>query len=102
MRCRTHLVKMCEHDGFTPKLAHTTDDMVVMQALVAAGTGVATIPGLAFRAHRHPALTVTKLHTPDRQIYAAVFGELSDPPATRAMLDALSSAAKDLDRMDPR
>src|SRR6185436_19674502 len=36
-RCRSHLVEMCEEAGFAPRLAYTTDDMVVMQSLVAAG-----------------------------------------------------------------
>ena len=48
-RCRRHLVEMCEQAGFSPTLASTTDDMVVMQSLVAAGMGVTTIPGLALR-----------------------------------------------------
>ena len=43
-RCRSHLVEMCEGAGFSPRLAYTTDDMVVMQSLVAAGMGVTTIP----------------------------------------------------------
>jgi DNA-binding transcriptional LysR family regulator len=96
VRCRAHLVEMCEEAGFTPKLAYTTDDMVVMQELVAAGMGVTTIPGLALRAHHHPAVTATKLHTPSRQIHAATYGEPPDAPATVALLDALSTAAEDL------
>ncbi len=101
VRCRAHLVEMCEGAGFTPRLAYTTDDMVVMQELVAAGMGVTTIPGLALRAHRHPAVTATKLRTPSRQIHAATFGEPPDPPATLALLDALSTAAHDLALTDP-
>jgi DNA-binding transcriptional LysR family regulator len=92
-RCRSHLVDMCEHAGFSPRLAYTTDDMVVMQSLVAAGMGVTTIPGLALDAHRHPAITATRLPDPARQIYAATYGDPPDPPATAALVAALTQAA---------
>src|SRR5215207_5567196 len=88
-RCRSHLVDMCEQVGFSPRLAYTTDDMVVMQSLVAAGMGVTTIPGLALHAHRHPAITATRLPVPPRQIYAATYGQPPDPPATAALVTAL-------------
>jgi DNA-binding transcriptional LysR family regulator len=92
-RCRSHLVELCERAGFSPRLAYTTDDMVVMQSLVAAGMGVTTIPGLALRAHRHPAITATRLPVPPRQIFAATYGEPPDPPATAALVAALLRAA---------
>jgi DNA-binding transcriptional LysR family regulator len=95
-RCRTHLVEMCERAGFAPRLAYTTDDMVVMQSIVAAGMGVTTIPGLALRAHRHPAITATRLPVPPRRIYAATYGAPPDPPATAALVAALSRAAASL------
>lgn len=91
-RCRSHLVEMCDKAGFSPNLACTTDDMVVMQSLVAAGMGVTTIPGLALRAHRHPAVTATRLPVPPRRVYAATYGEPPDPPATAALLAALTDA----------
>jgi DNA-binding transcriptional LysR family regulator len=92
-RCRSHLVQMCEDAGFSPRLAYTTDDMVVMQTLVAADLGVTTIPGLALRAHRHPAITATRLAAAPRQIYAATYGDPPDPPATAALVAALTQAA---------
>jgi DNA-binding transcriptional LysR family regulator len=100
-RCRSHLVKMCLDAGFSPHLAYTTDDMVVMQSLVAAGMGVTTIPGLALHAHQHPAITATRLPTPPRRIYAATYGEPPDPPATAALLAALTHAATTLDSRGP-
>lgn len=92
-RCRLHLVELCEDAGFSPRLVSTTDDMVVMQSLVVAGMGVTTIPGLALRAHRHPAITATRLDVPPRQIYAATYGDPPDPPATAALVRALTEAA---------
>jgi DNA-binding transcriptional LysR family regulator len=100
-RCRGHLVELCEQAGFSPRLVSTTDDMVVMQSLVAAGMGVTTIPGLALQAHRHPAISVTRLKVPPRQIYAATYGDPPDPPATAALVAALTDAASTIASAGP-
>jgi len=92
-RCRTHLLSMCAGVGFEPTIGYTSDDMVVMQALVAAGLGVTTIPGLALRAHRTEGIVANELPGPGRHIYAATYGEPPDPPATTALLAALAEAA---------
>ena len=91
-RCRAHLVDLCRKAGFEPAIRYTTDDMVLMQALVGAGLGVTTIPGLALRAHRLDTVTATALPGATRHVYAATYGEPPDPPATRALLDALLGA----------
>src|ERR1700716_3259371 len=39
-RCRSHLLSLCADEGFEPRIGYTSDDMVVMQALGAAGVGV--------------------------------------------------------------
>jgi len=92
-RCRAHLVDLCREAGFEPAIRYTTDDMVLMQALVGAGLGVTTIPGLALRAHRHDGVTATRLPEATRHVFVATYGQPPDPPATRALLDALSAAA---------
>ncbi|HEY6744239.1 MAG TPA: LysR family transcriptional regulator [Mycobacteriales bacterium] len=91
-RCRLHLVEMCAQAGFSPRIACVSDDMVVIQSLVAAGMGVATIPGLALRSARVPGVTTTELASSARHIYAATYGEPPDPPATAAVLAALTAA----------
>jgi DNA-binding transcriptional LysR family regulator len=68
--------------------------MVVMQAWVAAGLGVATQTGLSLRAHRIEGVVVTELPGYERHIYAATYGEPPDPPATAALLAALAEAAR--------
>jgi DNA-binding transcriptional LysR family regulator len=88
-RCRGHLLDLCARDGFTPHIAYSTDDMVVMQAMVAAGLGVTTIPGLALRAHRAAGVHATEIPASTRHVYAATYGEPPDPPATTAVLAAL-------------
>jgi DNA-binding transcriptional LysR family regulator len=92
-RCRSHLLSMCADVGFEPTIGFTSDDMVVMQALVAAGLGVTTLPGLALRAHRTEGIVANELAGPGRHIYAATYGEPPDPPATTALLAALAEAA---------
>src|SRR5215210_6028392 len=92
-RCRSHLLALCAEEGFEPRIGYVSDDMVVMQELVAAGLGVTTIPGLALRAHRAEGLVASKLPGPQRHVYAATYGEPPDPPAVVALLAALGEAA---------
>jgi DNA-binding transcriptional LysR family regulator len=88
-RCRSYLLWQCEAAGFTPKIAFTTDDFVAVQALVAAGLGVTTLPGLALRAARHPGIQATPLPGAFRQVFAMTYGEPPDPPAVARLLDVL-------------
>src|ERR671914_470313 len=60
-RCRSHLLSMCTDAGFDPRIGYSSDDMVVMQALVAAGLGVATQTGLSLRAHHIEGVVATEL-----------------------------------------
>ena len=92
-RCRGHLLSVCAEAGFDPRIGYSSDDMVVMQAWVAAGLGVATQTGLSLRAHHIDGVVATELPGTMRYIYAATFGEPPDPPATAALLDALTDAA---------
>jgi DNA-binding transcriptional LysR family regulator len=92
-RCRSHLIALCAEEGFAPDIAYTSDDMVVMQSLVAAGMGVTTIPGLALRAHRVKGIVATELPGADRHVFAATYGDPPDPPATAALLAALAEVA---------
>jgi DNA-binding transcriptional LysR family regulator len=97
-RCRINLVTQCSLAGFTPKIAFTTDDYVAVQALVAAGLGVATLPDLALRAARHPGIRATELPGARRHVYALQYGEPPDSPAALRLIDALSTVASAADR----
>jgi DNA-binding transcriptional LysR family regulator len=92
-RCRSHLLSMCADAGFDPRIGYSSDDMVVMQALVRAGLGVTTQTGLSLRAHHVDGVIATELPGWERHIYAATYGEPPDPPATAALVDALAQAA---------
>jgi DNA-binding transcriptional LysR family regulator len=88
-RCREELIAVCRQEGFTPRIESASDDIAVVQALVAAGVGVATQPGLALEAHRRPDVHTTELTSFPRQIYAVTYGEPPDPPATTAVIQAI-------------
>jgi DNA-binding transcriptional LysR family regulator len=95
-RCRSHLLAMCADAGFEPRIGYSSDDMVVMQAWVAAGLGVATQTGLSLRAHHIDDVVATEVPGWERHIYAATYGEPPDPPATAALLAAFAEAATSL------
>jgi DNA-binding transcriptional LysR family regulator len=93
-RCQGELTAVCRQHGFTPRIESVCDDMVVVQALVAAGTGVTTLPGLALRAHRLPDVHTTEIPDFPRQIFTVTYGEPPDPPATNALIQAIQDSAR--------
>jgi molybdate transport repressor ModE-like protein len=97
-RCSSHLLSLCADAGFAPRIGYTSDDMVVMQELVAAGLGVTTIPGLALAAHRAEGTVASRLPGSQRRVYAATYGDPPDPPATAALLSALAESAASVAR----
>jgi len=88
VNCRQELLQHCADAGFTPRIAYTSDDIIVEQAFVAAGLGVTTMPGLALRSHHLDGVQATELSVV-RRIYLATYGEPPDPPATAAFIEAL-------------
>jgi DNA-binding transcriptional LysR family regulator len=92
-RCRGYLVRQCALAGFTPKISFTTDDYVAVQALVAAGLGITTLPGLCLRAARHPGVWAAPLPGARRHVFAMTYGEPPDPPATARLIDVLARTA---------
>ena len=101
-RCRVHLLWQCELAGFVPQIAFTTDDVLVAQALAAAGLGVALLPDLALRAAKHPGVRTEPLPGARRQVVALTYGEPPGPPAVEHLLDALADAAASLPTPPPR
>ncbi|MEP7023771.1 MAG: LysR family transcriptional regulator [Actinomycetota bacterium] len=93
-RCRVNLLGQCEQAGFSPKIAFTTDDYLAVQALVAAGLGVATLPDLALRSARHPGITATPIEGARRHVLAMTYGEPPDPPVTARLIEVLLTAAR--------
>jgi DNA-binding transcriptional LysR family regulator len=89
--CRREFVDACQAAGFSPRIAYTSDDIIVEQALVAAGLGVTTTPGLALRSHRIEGIEATEVPGFRRRVLLATFGDPPDPPATAAFIAALDA-----------
>jgi DNA-binding transcriptional LysR family regulator len=91
--CHTVVVQSARRAGYEPDLAHITNDFTVVYALVAAGAGVALVPGLAGPPPPGVVLRPIAGAAPSRRIYAAVRAGSGARPAVAAMLDALTSTA---------
>jgi len=90
-RCRSHLVHACRAAGFDPDIRHSTDDYVVVQELVAAGLGVAALPGLALRAVSHPGVRAARTAgLRSRTVALLVRQDLAEVPAVKTTMSALS------------
>ena len=88
-RCRAHLLAMCERDGFVPDIAFETDDYVATQALVAAGMGVTTLPGLALLANRNAQVNIECIPHDRRRIIALTYGRPPAPLPVQTFLNLL-------------
>jgi len=99
--CRREFVEACDQAGFSPHIAYTSDDVIVEQALVAAGMGVTTMPKLALRNHQAPGIQATALRDFQRRIYLATYGDPPDPPATTAFITALHHAVQQTQPGEP-
>jgi DNA-binding transcriptional LysR family regulator len=92
-RCRSYLVRQCQAAGFSPKISFTTDDYLAVQALVAAGLGVTTLPELCLRAVRHPGIATTALPGARRHVFAMTYGEPPEAKSTVRLIDMLARVA---------
>ena len=93
-RCRRELLDACAAVGFVPEIAFTSDDIIVQHALVAAGLGVTTNPGLALRTHQREGLAATEIPHFRRRVHLVTYGEPPEPPATAAFIAAVRAAAQ--------
>jgi DNA-binding transcriptional LysR family regulator len=94
-RCRAHLLVACKGAGFTPVIGFETDDYVAAQALVAAGIGVTTLPGLALLANRHDGVRITRMPRDRRRVLAVTYGKPPLPHPVRAFLDTLTATVEE-------
>jgi len=99
--CRREFREACDKAGFVPPIAYTCDDVIVKQALVAAGMGVTTMPGLTLRTHRAPGIEASVLRDFRRRVHLATYGDPPDPPATTAFIAALRHAVQQVRPGEP-
>lgn len=97
-QCRGHLVELCAGAGFEPRIDFATDDYPAVVGLVAAGLGVAVLPGLALRSVRPDGVSAVPVRTAAgapavRQVVALTLPDLAEVPAVALMLERLAGAA---------
>ncbi|MBE7372726.1 LysR family transcriptional regulator [Dermacoccus barathri] len=88
-RCRTGLVDLCESVGVSPRIDFASDDVVAVQALVAAGFGVTLLPDLALRAHRDAGVATQPMRGAGRELQVATFGAMPRPAAVEEVVQTL-------------
>lgn len=93
-RCRGHLLGLCQAAGFSPEIAFSTDDYVAVLGLVAAGLGVAILPGLVLDTVTRPGVLLRPLEPPSvRRVNAVTTPGLRQVPAVAAAIGVLAEAA---------
>jgi DNA-binding transcriptional LysR family regulator len=88
--CAREVVRCCHAAGFEPHVSFESDDYQTVQGLVAAGVGVALIPGLALSVVREDiAIRSLSPQPPARRVLAATPAGARLVPAAPAMLAVL-------------
>jgi DNA-binding transcriptional LysR family regulator len=87
--------RACAEAGFEPRVGLTSDDYLAVQAFVAAGLGVAMVPGLV-ASRRIAGMQVRSLRgvTPARNIVAARPAGAFPPAAALTMIALLEQATR--------
>ncbi|MFJ8948844.1 LysR family transcriptional regulator [Streptomyces sp. NPDC102381] len=97
--CRGHFVAACAEAGFAPDIAFATDENLAVQELVAAGAGIALVPGMTLPLLRHTGLVARPLAPAvGRRVSAFVLEGHETAPVTALLLRTLSEAAADMER----
>ena len=94
--CSRSTLVACAKAGFEPRVAYESDDFGIVQGLVAAGVGVAMIPGLALIGER-PDIVIRKLGSkpPVRKICAGTLSNGYRSQATAEMLEILKETGRE-------
>ncbi len=94
LRCRSNFLHECAELGFAPDIVFTTDDILVVQSLVAEGLGIAMMPGLVLSFLVHEKVAGRALDPASRrQVSAYVLREHLRIPATALVIDELKAVA---------
>lgn len=93
-RCRANLLYLCAEEGFVPDVVLSTDDNLAVQALVAAGLGIALMPTLVLSFLTHVKVVGRQVaRQPSRTISAYVLRENQSMPALDLVVETLKTAA---------
>jgi DNA-binding transcriptional LysR family regulator len=96
--CHDVIALACEHAGFTPEFAHSSDDFSAVVALAAAGAGVAMVPRLALRGTDLSGVVIRPVPGPERRVFTAVRRGAERHPLLIPLLNALQDTATTLRR----
>ncbi|GCD92635.1 LysR family transcriptional regulator [Embleya hyalina] len=91
----TSLFRICAVHMFAPRVAFRSNDYDVVQGLVAAGAGVAIVPGLAYQP-REGMVAVPLAQTPSHRRVFALYRTANHNPLLKAALDAFVLAGRGL------
>jgi DNA-binding transcriptional LysR family regulator len=96
--CQLAVEDACEQAGFRPTYALEADEYPTALGFVAAGIGVALIPGLALGDSVRSGVSIHHIHgaQPVRHVWAVTRPSLADQIPVRAMLSCLEGVAKEL------
>ena len=95
--CAAAALQACRAAGFVPAYAVTADEYPTTQGFVAAGLGVALVPGLALGlVHERVVVKTVRGAQPVRHVYAAVRSARVAEVVVGAALTALADAARTL------
>lgn len=96
-RCRGHLLELCGRAGFAPRIRFETDNVAAVEALVAEGIGVATLPALGVASFpRHPGIVTRRLPAGEARVLHAVTAHGAERvPAVAAVLRAIERSARE-------
>jgi molybdate transport repressor ModE-like protein len=86
--------RTCRAAGFAPRVVHRADEAFLLQALVAAGLGVALLPALACVESDGVRFAEAIPAPPRRHVFALARRGAERRPAVRAILDALLRRAR--------
>lgn len=99
-QCTELTLDLCRSAGFAPEITTRSANYIAAQALVAAGLGVAILPGLALRAASwtghgviRPGIEATELPGARRQTLAVTYPASPDAATVTRLADALVMAA---------
>ena len=86
------LVAACARSGFAPRIEHGCSGLTGKLALVAAGVGVAIVPGLLVPSVRGDVACRQLADPPTRGVYLAVHARSQEHPLVVALLDEVRQA----------
>ncbi|MGW4424723.1 LysR substrate-binding domain-containing protein [Streptosporangium sp. NPDC004631] len=97
--CHDVIALACEHVGFIPEFAHSSDDFSAVVALASAGAGVAMVPRLALRDTDLSGVVIRPVAAgPNRRVFAAVRRGAEHHPLLIPLLNTLQDTATSLRR----